>query len=715
MTEIRAAAGLSTALLMVKAALLGDTAPVHPAVRDLVDRGLAVVDPRTAATARVLLIHHPVTFANRPMQRLDIVAERVVLVLHHPTRNALGVEQYDVAAVCRHIVEAFGGPVHLAPVSGVVRRSLPNPLPPQARLLAQDWSNLLVLDEWEPAPPRPLSWPVTIGRHSRPDLRKWPDTVQEARLALPDDSARFRVRILGAGPYLSEAYGALPGNWEALPYRAEGVADFLRTLDVYAYYHSSEWSEAFGRTILEALAVGLIVILPPHFKPLFETAAVYCEPGDVAELVEAFVDDPDLAARQRSRARAFVEERFDARRYRRRTEQLLELRFTARPAPAVRPEQPRAPVLFVSTNGIGVGHLTRQMAVAERLAPPLVPVFVTMSRAMPLAASRGHKTLYLPHHNHIDADPEAWNRVLAEELFELVAALDPRVLLFDGVMPFAGLTAVLEEFEALYSIWLRRPLWRQSHGGALARGAAFTAVVEPGELAREFDHGPTVAHARSTLAVPPVLLVGPDERLPREAARAALAPGVPDDHLVVALQLGSGANFDYDPVRSAILDLLAPLESVHVVELISPLRPLPESRGERHRVMRLYPSFAHSRGMDACISAAGYNAFHESILGAVPTLFVPNEADGMDYQLARARFAALNGCALLVRRDHDRYRLREALQALLSAPVRHAMSTRCRRFAAPNGAGEVARFVAEAARFVRTDRDISRAHMREGD
>ena len=81
---------------------------------------------------------------------------------------------------------------------------------------------------------------------------------------------------------------------------------------------------------------------------------------------------------------------------------------------------------------------------------------------------------------------------------------------------------------------------------------AFDAVIEPGELAEEFDHGPTKEARGKVLLVPPVLQLGPEERLGRAAARKFL--DLPDGLTVVALQLGSGSNFDMRGVRNAILD-----------------------------------------------------------------------------------------------------------------------------------------------------------------
>ena len=54
---------------------------------------------------------------------------------------------------------------------------------------------------------------VVIGRHGRPDPRKWPPTREEILQAYPDDP-RLAVRILGGGSFLQELVGFYPPNWK---------------------------------------------------------------------------------------------------------------------------------------------------------------------------------------------------------------------------------------------------------------------------------------------------------------------------------------------------------------------------------------------------------------------------------------------------------------------------------------------------------------------
>ena len=312
--EIRAAAraGLRTGLLAIKGPLLGLPFPMHPDLRRLIDEGLTErIDPDMRLHARLTLIHHPTIVENRPTRALSATTDRLLIVLHHPMYDGNNRRQYDLERVVAHACDAFGCDVHLAPVSPVVRNSLPRLLPSYAHMLEEDWGNLIDLDDWPVKPAHARAYPVVIGRHSRPDALKWP-TAEDALLAYPADGSRYRVRALGADTFLTEKYGTLPPNWELIPFAWDGIPDFLGTLDFYVYFHDPAWSEAFGRTILEALATGLVVILPPHFEVLFGRAAVYGEPADVERIIDGFVSDPALYQSQAGQARRFVENNHDA-------------------------------------------------------------------------------------------------------------------------------------------------------------------------------------------------------------------------------------------------------------------------------------------------------------------------------------------------------------------------------------------------------------------
>jgi hypothetical protein len=337
-----------------------------------------------------------------------------------------------------------------------------------------------------------------------------------------------------------------------------------------------------------------------------------------------------------------------------------------------------------------------------------MPAFATMSFAMRIAADLGYMAHFLPYHHHIDAGHERWNRVLAEELFDLIAFLRPRVIAYDGTMPFTGLLQALDAFRDTPSLWVRRPMWRPHHSVGMQSSHRFTAVVEPGELADSFDHGPTHAEQHRVLVVPPVLHHDPADRFERATARQAL--GLPEDAVVVAIQLGSGSNFDIRDVRHRLIEAVLRHPQAIALDLRSPIEiaAQPRSLDDRHRLATLFPAFLSSRAFDFAVTVAGYNNFHENVLGAIPTIFVPNEAPDMDVQLARAMFAELHGYGRVLRRDHDVYRIREIVDYMFDPASRRSIKEKCESLSWSNGAADLSDFVTDLASTVRADYDVTR-------
>ena len=148
-----------------------------------------------------------------------------------------------------------------------------------------------------------------IGRHGRPDPVKWPQDPVEIRQAYPD-TGEMRVRFLGGGEIAVHRLGRHPSNWDVVEFGAEQPAEFLRTLDFFVYFHDPHLVEGFGRTILEAMAAGLPVIVGEHFRGTFGDAALYTDPAGVRDLVLKLHADRAQYRAVVRRARTFVERRF---------------------------------------------------------------------------------------------------------------------------------------------------------------------------------------------------------------------------------------------------------------------------------------------------------------------------------------------------------------------------------------------------------------------
>ena len=289
-----------------------------------------------------------------------------------------------------------------------------------------------------------------------------------------------------------------------------------------------------------------------------------------------------------------------------------------------------------------------------------------------------------------------WNARLAEEIEMLLDARASRTLVYDVNFVFDGVIDVLRRRRDLRSVWIRRAMWPQHHAAYLGAGVHFSEIVEPGEFAEPYDTGPTVLARERVTIVPPVLLLDPDERMEREAARAAL--GLPPEAVIVLLDIARASSPALSE-RHRQIDGLLSERGIHAVELNSALAAAERtSHRPGHSRLTLYPAWRFSRAFDAMIVRASYNTFHENIAGAIPTLFVPDEAVDMDRQVDRARFAADNGLGLLCRLDAPEAEMRAAVETLLDADARARLSAACAAFVAArggwrNGADEIANMI----------------------
>jgi UDP:flavonoid glycosyltransferase YjiC (YdhE family) len=346
-------------------------------------------------------------------------------------------------------------------------------------------------------------------------------------------------------------------------------------------------------------------------------------------------------------------------------------------------------ILFLTSNGTGLGHLTRGMAIARRLGSELEPGFLTLSTAAPEVERAGFHVEYFPSHDASGSEsPRRWDRRLRQRTELLLDELRPELLVFDGAHPYDGLVAVLRGATraGVTSVWCRRAMWRPGYGAeGIYWSSAFDAVLEPGELAEAEDRGLTAARRAEAKRVGPIVYLDREELLPREEAERELGldPGRP--HALVAL--GQGAELDRAVERA--LARLARERELQVAALESSLAPgLSVPEGVVH-LRATYPVSRYHRAFDLAVAAAGYNAFHELIAHRVPTLFVPMPRK-LDDQPARARWAREAGVGEGVEGPLD-----PALEGRLEELIRsrEEIARRLEEFDVPNGAEEAARYL----------------------
>lgn len=721
--ELKAARGFGLTVAVIPFIGLsgGFVRPFEKRTADLIEKlGIPWLTGDSVATCDVLFANHPQVFAHMPSTAVRVRPKRVVCVAHHPPFDGVWKPQYDFEVVGRNLERLFGAPVTFAPVGPKVRRQFDGLVVSKPALLSRDFHDMLDMAEWEPRARAAPRGGAVLGRHSRPDALKWPDTQAELLAAYPD-RRHLTIRVLGGVPPALEDW--LGSNWQLLPFVEDCVSDFLRSLDFYAYFHSRQWVEAFGMSVVEAMASGLVTVLDPSFEALFEDGAVYSEPAGVEAMVDRFLASPDSYLQQSTKARRLVEARFSIAGYPARIAELcdnLELpRFAGlkeeSPAgPRRRQEQEpprkaeatprrrasgRRRVLFVATNGVGLGHITRLMAIAERLSSDIEPIFFTRSAGSTLLAERGHATDYIPWTVKMGVTDESWNTAYAQELLATIEDLDIRAVVFDGTYPFGGLLAVASIRPDLRWVWVRRGLWVDGQALDEALETHFNMVIEPGDLASDEDHGPTSRMPGAANKVPTILLGDPGKGLGRDKAAERL--GTDPARFTAAIQLGSQRNFDYELLPEALArDLVG--RGLQVVRIANPLAHPQETHWSGVVESAVYPLGDCLSAIDLMITNAGYNSFHECIFGGVPAIFVPNESPEMDDQQLRAAYAHATGLGLRLRAA-ELGRVKETLDMALSEDFRNEMRRRSARLEFVNGAFAAADLIEQLVFSVRTN------------
>ena len=438
-----AGAGYSIGILHVASPRLGSSVGVNPRLRRLLDDDtVQLLVPGEPVRAHLVIVKHPMCFAEPLGGPLPIDAEHVLLTAGQVPADEAHV-YYTPSYVDDHILEALGRRATWAPVSPTVRSTLHG-----VELDPDDWTEVIDVDHWRrpeggpsadagvPAPEisddgDPDTEPLlVIGRHSRPDRLKWPDDPRTLRAVYPTDGT-VRVRVLGGADAVADVLGEVPAAWEVLPFGAVDPRDFLAGLDAFVYFHHPDLTEAFGRTVLEALAVGIPVVVPDHFRPIFGSTCLYADPADALHTVRALLADPDRLAAHLDEVERAIRERHGHDTHRTRLARLIGEPVPTTGARAV-PSLDLAPhglrgsytTTLVSCLGASADEVEAVLEALDhhrRRAPGFIPLVVT-TITRPAAATRlGIETRVISSRRGWDHPSEEWIDYAQRRLRQLSA------------------------------------------------------------------------------------------------------------------------------------------------------------------------------------------------------------------------------------------------------------------------------------------------------
>jgi UDP-N-acetylglucosamine:LPS N-acetylglucosamine transferase len=354
-------------------------------------------------------------------------------------------------------------------------------------------------------------------------------------------------------------------------------------------------------------------------------------------------------------------------------------------------------IILATSNGIGMGHLARATAIAEELKGVARPILVSVAGGIAeIPSATGIPCEYIPGKTRRWMPAHRWDRYFRDRLIAIADEAGASVISFDGVVPYPGFIATKLKRPDLTIVWVRRGLWQKNllRFALPVQSRLVDLIIEPGDIARSYDHGPT-SHRKDATLTSPVSLYSKARALSREDARKVL--GLDANRPAVLVQLGTG-DLDMNEKMRAALTGLVGWEGLQVVLTKDPVDAQGKSlvpAGLDIKVQRYFPLADVLAAFDGAIAATGYNSVHELLPAQIPTVFISN-IRGTDDQDARAQWCHNHGYAL--RANHANLAdITATVSKLSDVAVRQRLQSKCAELSNTQGSSEIAQILLSLA------------------
>ncbi|MGP4038858.1 glycosyltransferase [Gracilibacillus sp. D59] len=324
-------AGYKTGIIQMARYDYSPKKKINPKVRDLFDgETVQLLVYGEKVSCDLLIVRYPPMLQEKQIYIPDVVAKDVRLIINQPPQSAYGTKfdiRYEIDSIYKNMIHYFGTAGTWHTIGPLIRDALITHHQEEIAdkpLSKDDWFNIIDVEEWKDfrKSEEDKNDVIKIGRHSRDSYVKWPETKEKILSVYPENN-NYQVLVLGGASIPKKVIGYLPENWKVFEFGEISPQQFLKELDIFVYFTHSDWVESFGRVIIEAMAVGIPVILPNNYKLLFKDAAYYAEPDEVEGLIKKFLNDPTLLRSSSEKALHFVEENFSYNMHQKRIERII--------------------------------------------------------------------------------------------------------------------------------------------------------------------------------------------------------------------------------------------------------------------------------------------------------------------------------------------------------------------------------------------------------
>jgi len=352
-------------------------------------------------------------------------------------------------------------------------------------------------------------------------------------------------------------------------------------------------------------------------------------------------------------------------------------------------------ILFMPTNGCGLGHVTRTLAVARRLKemhPNVEIIFFTTSFALNIIQKEGFLSYYFPSMDFFpdyipqkDIDDD-----LEEQLIKIVKRHKIDTLVYDGVYPYACLVNAIEKSSLQNTIWIQRGMHKSGKTPiVIEREDYFNLIIVPGEANKNYNAFQKNSRFQYC---PPIVYSYKEELLPKEFVLNMW--NLDPDKKTVYIQLGEGLYEDINSLIFKIIEVLKKNKDLQIVLGESIIAHKRYPIDPNIFIIRDYPNSIYFNAFDFAIITGSYNTFHEAIYFGVPTILFPTKVTGTDDQIARAKIAEELGTGFVFT-DFNPKKFKNAVSKILNPNINQSMRNNSKDVF-ENGAYLAAKYIVES-------------------
>jgi UDP-N-acetylglucosamine--N-acetylmuramyl-(pentapeptide) pyrophosphoryl-undecaprenol N-acetylglucosamine transferase len=348
-------------------------------------------------------------------------------------------------------------------------------------------------------------------------------------------------------------------------------------------------------------------------------------------------------------------------------------------------------ILFYAVNGLGLGHVTRLLAIARqvrKLTPGAEIVFLTSSEAEDVIFREGFAAFKVPSKSiRLEAGLRSatYARMLQTVTLNLLASFHPHILVVD-TFPAGAIQDLLPVLR-----WESRKVFvyrAQRPETALSPLMQNTLQLYDLAIIPHFENevDAPMPEGLDRVWTGPIVIRDRCEEKPREEARRIL--GLPEDGRVLYVTFGGGGDADMDEALATTVETLRSRPNLHLAVASAPLYRGRLQRSDSVTPVDYYPMAELYSAFEAAISATGYNTAMELLHHGIPSAFVPFPRQ-VDDQEARARAIESAGAGICIQ-TMTVESLLAAVDALLDPVRAAAMREAAQRMIPDSGAARAA-------------------------